>query len=130
MPFSTPAMCCNEIIRGCCIEQSTNKAHERPVPRGTRAPDVNHSVVVTVDKESFPCPVGPPRCCCDQDGVVLSRRGDQQPLSQRPAQYSPYPKSLASVNNWRGCPVVVKEETLAVPVRCKLEPPVKIRFRS
>ena len=62
----------SEIIRRRHVKQGPNKAHESLVLGGARVPYVYHSLVVTVDEESFACPVGTPCCCCHQDGIELS----------------------------------------------------------
>ena len=115
-----------KVVGHCDIKQGPNQVYKGTLLCGASAPHMHHCLIVTMNQEALPCPVGAPRGGCGQNRIEFPLLYIPLSLPEGPGTAEPVtcPESpvakVASIGvqleRRRRCPGNVEEAALAIPV--------------
>ena len=115
-----------KVVGRCHIKQGPNQVHKGTLLCGAGVPHIHHCLIVTMNQEAPPCPVGAPCGGCGQDHIEFPPLCVLLSLPEGPGTAEPVtcPESpiakVASIGvqleRRRRCLGEVKEAALAIPV--------------
>ena len=117
----------NGKVVGCChIKQGPNKVHKGTLLCGAGAPHMHHCLIVTMNQEALPCPLGATCGGCGQNSIefpplyvllsLLEGPGTAEPVTCPESPIAKVASIGVQLERRRWCPGNVEEEALAIPV--------------